>query len=100
MVAKLAHANPMTVLRTIVHQVKILSVIILIFCFQFFGIVVFVRKQLLMGWYYVQIEAYKDMITPVVDAFKYLTQVRIFYFVMLNTFILPFSSRILLRHCF
>ncbi|XP_068660653.1 THO complex subunit 2-like isoform X2 [Aristolochia californica] len=40
MVAKLAHANPMTVLRTIVHQ----------------------------------IEAYKDMITPVVDAFKYLTQ--------------------------
>ncbi|KAG5233055.1 THO complex [Salix suchowensis] len=40
MVAKLAHANPMTVLRTIVHQ----------------------------------IEAYRDMITPVVDAFKYLTQ--------------------------
>lgn len=40
MVAKLAHANPMTVLRTIVHQ----------------------------------IEAYKDMITPVVDAFKYLRQ--------------------------
>ncbi|KAK7398843.1 hypothetical protein VNO78_10016 [Psophocarpus tetragonolobus] len=40
MVAKLAHANPMTVLRTIVYQ----------------------------------IEAYKDMITPVVDAFKYLTQ--------------------------
>ncbi|KAH7656619.1 THO complex subunitTHOC2 N-terminal protein [Dioscorea alata] len=40
MVAKLAHANPMIVLRTIVHQ----------------------------------IEAYKDMITPVVDAFKYLTQ--------------------------
>ncbi|MCO5571108.1 hypothetical protein L7F22_024840 [Adiantum nelumboides] len=40
MVAKIAHANPMTVLRTIVHQ----------------------------------IEAYKDMITPVVDAFKYLTQ--------------------------
>ncbi|KAM5566947.1 THO complex subunit 2 [Rosa sericea] len=40
MVAKLAHANPMTVLRTIVHQ----------------------------------IEAYKDMIAPVVDAFKYLTQ--------------------------
>ncbi|GFY90923.1 similar to THO2 [Actinidia rufa] len=36
MVAKLAHANPMTVLRTIVHQ----------------------------------IEAYRDMITPVVDAFK------------------------------
>ncbi|GAB2226287.1 hypothetical protein Drorol1_Dr00022088 [Drosera rotundifolia] len=40
MVAKLAHANPMTVLRTIVHQ----------------------------------IEAYRDMINPVVDAFKYLTQ--------------------------
>ncbi|XP_042385261.1 THO complex subunit 2-like isoform X1 [Zingiber officinale] len=40
MVAKLAHSNPMTVLRTIVQQ----------------------------------IEAYKDMITPVVDAFKYLTQ--------------------------
>ncbi|KAK7370058.1 hypothetical protein VNO80_12112 [Phaseolus coccineus] len=40
MVAKLAHASPMTVLRTIVHQ----------------------------------IEAYRDMITPVVDAFKYLTQ--------------------------
>ncbi|PNY04744.1 THO complex subunit 2-like protein [Trifolium pratense] len=40
MVAKLAHANPMTVLRTIVHQ----------------------------------IEAYRHMITPVVDAFKYLTQ--------------------------
>ncbi|GMH01955.1 hypothetical protein Nepgr_003794 [Nepenthes gracilis] len=40
MVAKLAHANPMSVLRTIVHQ----------------------------------IEAYRDMITPVVDAFKYLTQ--------------------------
>ncbi|KAL6839975.1 hypothetical protein ACP4OV_029785 [Aristida adscensionis] len=40
MVAKLAHANPMTVLRTIVQQV----------------------------------EAYRDMITPVVDAFKYLTQ--------------------------
>ncbi|KAI4313667.1 hypothetical protein L6164_026626 [Bauhinia variegata] len=40
MVAKLAHANPMTVLRTIV----------------------------------LQIEAYRDMITPVVDAFKYLTQ--------------------------
>ncbi|KAL2342397.1 hypothetical protein Fmac_003682 [Flemingia macrophylla] len=40
MVAKLAHANPMTVLRTIVYQ----------------------------------IEAYRDMITPVVDAFKYLTQ--------------------------
>ncbi|KAM3363868.1 THO complex subunit 2-like [Capsicum galapagoense] len=40
MVAKLANANPMTVLRTIVHQ----------------------------------IEAYRDMITPVVDAFKYLTQ--------------------------
>ncbi|KAL8142098.1 hypothetical protein V2J09_015130 [Rumex salicifolius] len=40
MVAKLAHANPMTVLRTIVHQ----------------------------------IESYKDMIAPVVDAFKYLTQ--------------------------
>ncbi|KAL3684910.1 hypothetical protein R1sor_002932 [Riccia sorocarpa] len=40
MVAKIAHANPMTVLRTIVHQ----------------------------------IEAYKDMIAPVVDAFKYLTQ--------------------------
>lgn len=40
MVAKLAHANPMTVLRTIVHQ----------------------------------IESYKDMIPPVVDAFKYLTQ--------------------------
>ncbi|KAI9168848.1 hypothetical protein LWI28_002735 [Acer negundo] len=40
MVAKLAHANPMTVLRTIVNQ----------------------------------IEAYRDMITPVVDAFKYLTQ--------------------------
>ncbi|KAL8520815.1 hypothetical protein ACS0TY_011389 [Phlomoides rotata] len=40
MVAKLAHANPMTVLRTIVHQ----------------------------------IEAYRDMIPPVVDAFKYLTQ--------------------------
>nr|GMD23387.1 THO complex subunit 2 [Ipomoea batatas] len=40
MVAKLAHANPMTVLRTIIHQ----------------------------------IEAYRDMITPVVDAFKYLTQ--------------------------
>ncbi|RAL47850.1 hypothetical protein DM860_011435 [Cuscuta australis] len=40
MVAKLAHANPMTVLRTIVQQ----------------------------------IEAYRDMITPVVDAFKYLTQ--------------------------
>ncbi|CAH2033971.1 unnamed protein product [Thlaspi arvense] len=40
MVAKLAHANPMTVLRTIVNQ----------------------------------IEAYKDMIPPVVDAFKYLTQ--------------------------
>ncbi|WOL00987.1 hypothetical protein Cni_G09700 [Canna indica] len=39
-VAKLAHSNPMTVLRTIVQQ----------------------------------IEAYKDMITPVVDAFKYLTQ--------------------------
>ncbi|XP_024534234.1 THO complex subunit 2 [Selaginella moellendorffii] len=39
-VAKLAHANPLTVLRTIVHQ----------------------------------IEAYKDMIAPVVDAFKYLTQ--------------------------
>ncbi|XP_042502720.1 THO complex subunit 2-like isoform X2 [Macadamia integrifolia] len=40
MMAKLAHANPMIVLRTIVHQ----------------------------------IEAYRDMITPVVDAFKYLTQ--------------------------
>jgi THO complex subunit 2 len=40
MVAKLAHANPMTVLRTIVNQ----------------------------------IEAYRDMIAPVVDAFKYLTQ--------------------------
>ncbi|WJX85695.1 THO complex subunit 2 [Trifolium repens] len=40
MIAKLAHANPMTVLRTIVHQ----------------------------------IEAYRHMITPVVDAFKYLTQ--------------------------
>ncbi|BAS75892.1 Os01g0916800 [Oryza sativa Japonica Group] len=40
MVAKLAHANPMTVLRTIIQQV----------------------------------EAYRDMITPVVDAFKYLTQ--------------------------
>lgn len=40
MVAKLAHANPLTVLRTIIHQ----------------------------------IEAYRDMITPVVDAFKYLTQ--------------------------
>ncbi|KAL6566308.1 hypothetical protein OROGR_001923 [Orobanche gracilis] len=40
MVAKLAHANPTTVLRTIVHQ----------------------------------IEAYRDMIAPVVDAFKYLTQ--------------------------
>ncbi|KAF7808544.1 THO complex subunit 2 [Senna tora] len=40
MVAKLAHASPMTVLRTIVYQ----------------------------------IEAYRDMITPVVDAFKYLTQ--------------------------
>ncbi|XP_020090049.1 THO complex subunit 2 isoform X2 [Ananas comosus] len=40
MVAKLSHANPMTVLRTIV----------------------------------IQIEAYRDMITPVVDAFKYLTQ--------------------------
>ncbi|CAA6659375.1 unnamed protein product [Spirodela intermedia] len=40
-VAKLAHANPVTVIRTIVHQ----------------------------------IEAYKDMIAPVVDAFKYLTQV-------------------------
>ncbi|XP_008787914.2 THO complex subunit 2-like isoform X2 [Phoenix dactylifera] len=40
MVAKLAHSNPMTVLRTIVHQ----------------------------------IEAYRDMITPVVDAFKYLRQ--------------------------
>ncbi|XP_009109857.1 THO complex subunit 2 [Brassica rapa] len=40
MVAKLAHANPMTVLRTIVTQ----------------------------------IEAYRDMIAPVVDAFKYLTQ--------------------------
>ncbi|VAH85576.1 unnamed protein product [Triticum turgidum subsp. durum] len=40
MVAKLAHANPMTVLRTIVQQV----------------------------------EAYRDMINPVVDAFKYLTQ--------------------------
>ncbi|GAB2282383.1 THO complex subunit 2 [Dionaea muscipula] len=40
MVAKLAHANPVTVLRTIVCQ----------------------------------IEAYRDMITPVVDAFKYLTQ--------------------------
>ncbi|KEH24624.1 THO complex subunit 2 [Medicago truncatula] len=40
MVAKLAHANPMTVLRTIVQQ----------------------------------IEAYRHMITPVVDAFKYLTQ--------------------------
>ncbi|XP_021727131.1 THO complex subunit 2-like [Chenopodium quinoa] len=40
MVAKLAHANPMTVLRTIVQQ----------------------------------IEAYRDMIMPVVDAFKYLTQ--------------------------
>ncbi|KAL6543872.1 hypothetical protein OROGR_010369 [Orobanche gracilis] len=40
MVAKLAHANPMTVLRTIIHQ----------------------------------IEAYRDMIAPVVDAFKYLTQ--------------------------
>ncbi|XP_050231755.1 THO complex subunit 2 isoform X2 [Mercurialis annua] len=40
MVAKLAHANPMTVLRTII----------------------------------VQIEAYRDMIAPVVDAFKYLTQ--------------------------
>ncbi|XP_078433738.1 THO2 [Wolffia australiana] len=39
-VAKLAHGNPVTVIRTIVHQ----------------------------------IEAYKDMITPVVDAFKYLTQ--------------------------
>ncbi|CAH1443567.1 unnamed protein product, partial [Lactuca virosa] len=39
MVAKLAHANPMSVLRTIVHQ----------------------------------IEAYRDMIAPVVDAFKYLT---------------------------
>ncbi|GMP92970.1 hypothetical protein CsSME_00042993 [Camellia sinensis var. sinensis] len=47
MVAKLAHANPMTVLRTIVHQ----------------------------------IEAYRDMITPVVDAFKYLTQVWIYYLV-------------------
>lgn len=40
MVAKLAHANPLTVLRTIVQQ----------------------------------IEAYRDMIMPVVDAFKYLTQ--------------------------
>ncbi|KAI3701887.1 hypothetical protein L6452_27337 [Arctium lappa] len=40
MVSKLAHANPMTVLRTIVHQ----------------------------------IEAYRDMIAPLVDAFKYLTQ--------------------------
>ncbi|XP_011629407.1 THO complex subunit 2 isoform X2 [Amborella trichopoda] len=40
MVAKIAHGNPMTVLRTIVHQ----------------------------------IEAYRDMIAPVVDAFKYLTQ--------------------------
>jgi hypothetical protein len=26
-----------------------------------------------------QIEAYRDMITPVVDAFKYLTQVCIFF---------------------
>ncbi|KAK9750246.1 hypothetical protein RND81_02G181900 [Saponaria officinalis] len=40
MVAKLAHANPLTVIRTIIQQ----------------------------------IEAYRDMITPVVDAFKYLTQ--------------------------
>jgi hypothetical protein len=28
----------------------------------------------------VQIEAYRDMIAPVVDAFKYLTQVQFFFF--------------------
>ena len=31
--------------------------------------------QLLYLHLYLQIEAYRDMITPVVDAFKYLTQV-------------------------
>ncbi|KAI8560312.1 hypothetical protein RHMOL_Rhmol04G0245900 [Rhododendron molle] len=56
MVAKLAHANPMTVLRTIVHQ----------------------------------IEAYRDMITPVVDAFKYLTQQTIEFSVQLEYDILEY----------
>ncbi|KAL0698843.1 hypothetical protein Bca4012_054965 [Brassica carinata] len=55
MVAKLAHANPMTVLRTIVIQSELFRRLTVRFLLQ-------------------QIEAYKDMIAPVVDAFKYLTQ--------------------------
>ena len=42
----------------------------------------FLRFSLLiLSFSALQIEAYKDMIAPVVDAFKYLTQVRIDIFV-------------------
>lgn len=77
MVAKLAHANPMTVLRTIVHQVlyyrgrKFNCLTALKF---------FTSEKIIFSWiFYLQIEAYRDMITPVVDAFKYLTQVLNFF---------------------
>lgn len=39
-----------------------------------------------------QIEAYRDMITPVVDAFKYLTQACIFLFVLTSGFMLTAST--------
>ncbi|KAK6921550.1 THO complex, subunitTHOC2, C-terminal, partial [Dillenia turbinata] len=68
MVAKLAHANPMTVLRTIVHQVL----------FYVVTVDMLSVSDVLNGIHNVelvlQIEAYRDMIAPVVDAFKYLTQ--------------------------
>lgn len=72
MVAKLAHANPMTVLRTIVNQVSIYYK--LLRCFYFCNRIV--QMELTVRFLLQQIEAYRDMIAPVVDAFKYLTQVR------------------------
>lgn len=69
MVAKLAHANPMTVLRTIVNQV------IQLIIHQIGSVDADPELKDVIGYFNVQIEAYRDMITPVVDAFKYLTQV-------------------------
>ena len=47
----------------------------------------------------VQIEAYRDMITPVVDAFKYLTQVWIYYFIIFYILTVLSSPRMLSFPC-
>lgn len=89
MVAKLAHANPMTVLRTIVHQVLFLLHNALFISFLKNIDFLFLTKQnVLFLWDSVmQIEAYRDMITPVVDAFKYLTQVCTLWCILVYWFV-------------